>query len=173
MQLEDVWPSERDFMERPSRLKYVRKLIKADACVFCKADKKRPSKRSLLLYKNQTSMVVMNKYPYNNGHLLVLPRAHCADLNELPLDVYLNLSAVLRESLAILKQAYGLKGCNIGLNHGAAAGAGIPDHLHWHLVPRWYGDTNFFPLIAETKVIAESLDQTYERLRPLFKKINI
>jgi ATP adenylyltransferase len=118
-------------------------------------------------------MVVLNKYPYNNGHLLVLPRAHVADLLDLQPDVYANLSELLKESLKIVQQAYRFKGCNIGLNLGATAGAGIPDHLHWHLIPRWLGDTNFFPLIADTKVIAESLDQTFERLRPHFKKIKV
>ena len=171
--LEEIWPSERDFMERPARIKYVRKLIKPKGCVFCEVEKKRPSKSSLLLYKNEISMVVLNKYPYNNGHLLVLPRAHIASLLDLEAEAYTNLSEVLKASLAIVQDAYGFKGCNIGLNQGATAGAGIPDHLHWHIIPRWLGDTNFFPLIAETKVIAEGLDQTYERLRPYVKKIKV
>ena len=173
MNLDDLWPQERDFMERPDRIKYVRKLIKPKGCVFCAASEKRPSKSSLLLYKDDLVMAMLNKYPYNNGHLLLLPRKHIGNLLDLDSETYEALSRLVRESLNIVNEAYGKIDCNIGINHGRVAGAGIPDHLHWHLIPRWLGDTNFFPLIGQTKVVAEPLNQTYDRLRPFFKEITL
>lgn len=169
----DIWPSERDFIVRPERLKYVRKLIKPEGCVFCSAADAPLGFKSLKIFETQYSMVVLNKYPYNTGHLLILPKRHCGDLLELKQKEYSDLSRLLRESLEQLKKAYTCHGFNIGMNHGAVAGAGIPDHLHWHIIPRWHGDTNFFPLIAETKVLPENLRQTFERLKPLFRKMNM
>jgi ATP adenylyltransferase len=112
----------------------------------------------------------MNRYPYNTGHLLILPRKHIANLWELSAPVNARLAFWLRESSRILTQVLGCQGLNLGMNHGAVAGAGIPGHLHWHIVPRWAGDTNFFPLIAETKALPETVQQTYERLLPHFEK---
>ena len=167
----EVWPQERDFIARPERYKYVRKLIQPEGCVFCAAAAKQVGFESLCLYKNQRAMVMLNKFPYNSGHLLVLPVQHCGDLLDLPLEDYNEVTLLLRQSVKIIKSVYNCLGLNIGLNHGAVAGAGIPDHLHWHIVPRWAGDTNFFPLVAETKVIPESLEQTYEKLEPHFKNL--
>jgi ATP adenylyltransferase len=166
--LQQVWPQERDFMERPDRYKYVRKIIQPKTCVFCEAASTLPSQESLLLCKTKSSMVVMNKYPYNNGHLLVLPQKHIGRIQDLSSEEYDDLSSLLRKTVEILEAVYELKGFNIGMNHGEVAGAGIPSHLHWHVVPRWMGDTNFFPVVAETKVLAETLDQTYQKLKPHF-----
>lgn len=169
--VEDVWPNERDFIERPERLKYVRKLARPKGCVFCKAERSQIEFDSLKVYESKWSMVILNKYPYNTGHLLVLPRRHCGDLLELDRSEYEDLSRLLRASLKILKQSYTCSGFNLGMNHGSVAGAGIPQHLHWHIIPRWLGDTNFFPLIAETKVLPESVEQAYARLLPLFQTL--
>ena len=109
-------------------------------------------------------MVVMNKYPYNTGHLLVMPLTHVGSLIDLEDKTHLAIAAWLKKCVAILKQEMGCEGFNLGLNQGAVAGAGIPDHLHWHIVPRWKGDTNFFPLIAQTKVLPQTVEQTYSRL---------
>ncbi len=167
----DVWPQERDYMERPERFKYVRKIIKPKLCVFCAASKvARPSAKSLLLYKGKSSMVVLNKFPYNSGHLLVMPTRHVGNIIDLKSAEYNELMGLLRSSIEIIQKAYGIEDLNVGMNHGAVAGAGIPDHLHWHIVPRWLGDTNFFPLIAETKVHPETLVQVFKRLRPFFIK---
>lgn len=166
----DVWPQERDFFERPERYRYVRKLLPETGCVFCNAEKAKPGKDSLVLARDEHVQVLMNKYPYNTGHLLVMPRAHIGEIWVLSEEVNARLAWWLRESTRILKGAFTCQGFNLGLNHGAVAGAGIPDHLHWHIVPRWGGDTNFFPLIAETKVLPETLEQTYNRLRPLFEQ---
>lgn len=167
--LEEVWPQERDYMTRPERYKYVRKLVKPQGCVFCSSVKAGVGFESLVLYQSRLAMIVLNKYPYNNGHLLILPTRHCGDLLELSEDEFLEVNACMRMAVQVLKNTYGSGGFNIGLNHGAVAGAGIPEHLHWHVVPRWHGDTNFFPVIAETKVIAETLEQTYEHLLPYFE----
>lgn len=167
--IKDVWPQERDFMLRPDRYRYVRKIIQSKTCVFCDAGNSKASVETLVLHKTNHAMVMLNKFPYNNGHLLVLPIEHKAKLQDLSDAEYLDLSQLLKKSVAVVESAYELKGFNIGMNHGEVAGAGIPAHLHWHVVPRWFGDTNFFPIIAETKVLAETLEQTYAKLEPHFR----
>lgn len=167
----EVWPLERDVLFRPDRMKYVRKLIKPEGCVFCNAAKKEISFESLCVYKSDHSMVVLNKFPYNSGHVLVLPRRHCGDLLKLSEAEFVDLQNTIRHTMKAMTEIYSPGGINLGLNHGAVAGAGIPEHLHYHLIPRWAGDVNFFPLIAETKVLVESLEQTYEKFLEYFKKI--
>lgn len=168
--VKSVWPQERDFFERPERYRYVRRLLPADECVFCEAAKAPLGVQSLVLARDNERMVVMNKYPYNTAHLLVMPRDHIGPLWEMPDNLNLALAEWLKKSVAILKEVMKCDGFNLGLNQGQVAGAGIPNHLHWHIVPRWAGDTNFFPLIAETKALPETLEQTYNRLRPHFEK---
>lgn len=158
-------------MERPDRYKYVRKLIKVDGCVFCNAIKLGVNFDSLVLYEGKLGVVVMNKFPYNSGHLLVLPKRHIGHLPDLKQNENHELADLVQISTEILLKEIGCQGLNLGLNHGAVAGAGIPEHLHWHIVPRWAGDTNFFPLIAEVKVLPETLEQTYKRLLPHFQQI--
>lgn len=166
--MQEVWPQERDFLERPARYRYVRKLLPDTGCVFCQAAKAEIGVESLVLARDEHTMVLMNKYPYNTGHLLIVPLSHTAKLWELDEVVTARMAWWLRESTRLLQDEFNCHGFNLGLNHGSVAGAGIPDHLHWHVIPRWAGDTNFFPLIAETKCLSETLEQTYNRLRPLF-----
>ncbi len=162
---DNIWPLEKDILFRPDRLKYVRKLIQPEGCVFCLAAKAQaPNLETLCVYQTQHSMIILNKYPYNSGHLLVIPRRHCGDLTMLTDEEYTDLHLTLRLAVKALKVTYEPGGINIGLNHGAVAGAGIPDHLHYHVIPRWSGDLNFFPLIAETKTVIESLERTFDRL---------
>ncbi len=163
-----VWPSERDIMERPHRYKYVRKLLPQTGCVFCEALKQKPSAESLVLYSDSQAMIILNKFPYNTAHSMVLPTRHCGDLSQLSEDEHLAVQKLLKKLVGIIKKEYGCDGMNIGLNLGAVAGAGIPEHMHWHVVPRWFGDTNFFPLIAETKVLPETIEDSYARLRKHF-----
>ena len=163
-----AWPTERETLFRPDRLKYVRKQIKNDGCVFCQALKKGVKAESLVLYSGEHAMVVMNKFPYNPGHLLVLPKRHCGDLLDLTPEEVGAIAGLTQHCVAALKAVYEPAGFNVGLNLGASAGAGIPEHLHTHIVPRWNGDTNFFPLLAKTKVVVETLEQTFERLLPYF-----
>lgn len=165
-----VWPLERDVLFRPDRMKYVRRLIPQEGCVFCRAaQSKKPDFETLNVYQTKHSMVVLNKFPYNSGHVLIIPRRHCGDLQNLSAEEYHDLMDLLRKTMGALTEVYKPSGMNVGLNHGAAAGAGIPEHLHFHVIPRWSGDVNFFPLIAETKVLVESLEQTFERLTLYFK----
>lgn len=163
-----VWPVERDVLFRPDRMKYVRKIIKPTGCVFCESWKSGPSFESLCLYKGEHSMVVLNKFPYNSGHLLIVPRRHVGALELMTDAEYVETQVLLRHAVKALEAVYAPGGVNVGLNLGAAAGAGIPEHVHTHIVPRWAGDLNFYPLIANTKVVVESLEQTYSRLSEYF-----
>lgn len=165
---EEIWPVERKVLFNPERFRYVRKLIRPEGCVFCKAVADGVKPESLLVYSGEFAIVVLNKYPYNSGHLLILPRRHCGEFLELSPDEHREMNACLQKSLAALQDAYRPSGFNVGLNLGSAAGAGIPEHLHYHVIPRWEGDTNFFPLIADTKVVVETLEQTHRRLVPYF-----
>ena len=162
------WPNERQILFKPERLKYVRKVDKPKGCVFCAAVKKGVGPKTLLLFDAKHAIVILNKYPYNNGHALVLPRRHCGDFLELTDIEQLEINRCLRQVIHALQETYRPAGFNVGLNLGSAAGAGIPEHLHYHVTPRWRGDTNFFPLIAETKVVVETLEQTFDRLIPYF-----
>ncbi len=163
------WPQERHLLIRPDRYEYVRKVGRPSSCVFCLAAKEPPEFTTLCLWQNELSMIVLNKYPYNPGHLLVLPRRHCGDLLKLTDTESEDLWRTARIAFAAITEVYAPAGINMGLNHGAAAGAGLPEHLHLHLVPRWAGDVNFFPLLAETKVLVETLEQTYAKLSVYFK----
>ncbi len=158
-------------MERPARSPYVRRKTGSEGCVFCEALSKRPSASTLVLFRGDDAAVIVNKYPYNSGHILVLPRRHVAGFEELSSEEYQVLMKIFRSSLQIVSKVYGPDGVNAGLNLGAAAGAGIPGHLHWHIVPRWRGDTNFFPLIAETKLVVETAAQSYARLKKAFSQM--
>ena len=158
----------------PWRMTYIEENVidkrKTTECVFCQlyGVSSDDMKNNLVLYRDEHSFVVMNKYPYNNGHLLVMPALHCADLTALPEDVFAGLHNSLKRAINVLKGALSPDGINLGMNLGAKAGAGIPDHIHYHLVPRWSGDTNFMPVIAETKVISQHILATYDQLKPHF-----
>ncbi len=162
------WPQERQVLMRPERMRYVRKLLPQTSCVFCEAEKKGVCFEGLVLFKNTEAMVILNKYPYNSGHLLILPTRHVGNILELTDGEYMEVQMQLRRSIKAVIETYQCPALNVGLNHGQAAGAGIPEHLHWHVVPRWAGDTNFFPVIAESKVLVETLEQAYDRLKTFF-----
>jgi len=136
-------------------------------CIFCAAMTGEPRDR-LLLGATAASAVMLNRYPYQNGHLMVAPRRHTASLAELPAPEYQDLGETLRHAVATLAETLRPEGFNLGTNLGAVAGAGIADHVHWHIVPRWTGDVNFMPLVAEVRVMPEHLLDTYDRLRPAF-----
>jgi ATP adenylyltransferase len=166
----DRWPLERDVFFRPDRLKYVRKLVRETGCVFCRAATEPISLDTLCFYKTEHSMMVLNKYPYNSGHILVIPRRHIADMLDLKEEEYIDLHQTLRRGVAMIRDEYRPGGMNIGLNLGSVAGAGIPDHLHYHVIPRWSGDANFFPLVAETKLVVENLETSFDRLLTFVRK---
>lgn len=164
------WPLKRNVFFKPERMKYVRKMIKDDGCVFCRSAKLDISFESLCVFKSEHSQIVLNKYPYNNGHLLVLPLQHIGNILELSPERYDDLHRTLRIAIEAIQEVYQPPGFNTGLNHGSSAGAGIPEHIHFHIVPRWGGDFNFFPLIADAKVVVETVEQSYEKLKSYFSK---
>jgi ATP adenylyltransferase len=141
-------------------------------CIFCAfPDDPARWRDRLILSVNAHCVVMLNKFPYNNGHLMVVPRRHVADPGDLPDDEYHALGAMLRATTATLRRTLRPEGFNLGMNIGRAAGAGIDWHCHWHVVPRWNGDTNFMPVLAEAKVIGEHLLAAYDRLRPAFEAV--
>ena len=135
-------------------------------CVFCAAAAAPPAadRRNLVLRRAPDVFVILNRYPYNSGHLMIVPYRHLADVTALTPAERDGLMVALQAMVALLTAVYHPQGFNAGMNLGTAAGAGIADHLHLHLVPRWAGDTNFMPVVGETKVLPESLEQTYDRL---------
>jgi ATP adenylyltransferase len=137
-------------------------------CFFCAALASADDRAHLVLAREPDAIVMLNKYPYGSGHLLVAPRAHIGRLEELADAAYAALMSAARRAMVALRETFAPEGMNIGMNVGRAAGAGVVDHCHWHLLPRWNGDTNFMPLIGEVKVMSEHLDATYDRLRPRF-----
>jgi ATP adenylyltransferase len=139
-------------------------------CFMCAALAADPAqdREQLLLFRGERTLVIMNRYPYNAGHLLVAPTQHTGGFVGLDPATLLELGQLTQRSVAILQRVYRPDAFNLGMNLGRVAGAGIPDHLHVHVVPRWSGDTNFMPLTADTKVLPETLAQTYDRLRPEF-----
>lgn len=163
----ESWPKDRDVLWNPDRHKYLTS-AKPEGCVFCAAANFGVSKESLVLFKNHNTMVVLNKYPYHTAHVMVMPVKHVGELEKLEDQEYIDIQNLIRKTAKILKKVYKCEGLNIGINLGSAAGAGIPGHLHYHILPRWTADHNFFPLIAKTKVISESLETTYNKLKPHF-----
>jgi ATP adenylyltransferase len=139
----------------------------AGRCIFCAAPHGVARER-LLLGTSAASVVMLNRYPYQNAHLMVAPRRHTASLPDLPPDEHADLAETLRRALRALDEALHPQGFNLGMNLGACAGAGVVDHLHWHVVPRWAGDTNFMTVTSEVRVIPEHLLATYDRLHPAF-----
>ncbi|MBI3768056.1 MAG: HIT domain-containing protein [Deltaproteobacteria bacterium] len=137
-------------------------------CFFCAGFTSTDERTHLVLARDADTIVMLNKYPYGSGHLLVAPRPHVGRLEDLPDATYAALLQAVRRAVIALRGAFAPEGMNIGMNVGRAAGAGVVDHCHWHLLPRWNGDTNFMPLIGEVKVMSEHLDATYDRLRPRF-----
>jgi ATP adenylyltransferase len=137
----------------------------ASACFLCDAVASNDDRTNLVVYRSTNSFVVLNRYPYNNGHLLVAPRVHRGTLGELEGPDLLEPIETLQRMTAALDRLLQPQGYNIGLNQGKAAGAGLPGHMHWHVVPRWEGDTNFMPILGDTKVIVESLRDFYDRFR--------
>jgi ATP adenylyltransferase len=136
----------------------------ASSCFLCRGLTSNNDRENLLVLRRANSFVVLNRYPYNNGHLLVAPRVHRGTLGELEGPGLLEPIETVREMMTILDRMFQPQGYNIGLNQGRAAGAGLPSHLHWHIVPRWDGDTNFMPIVAHSKVVIESLHAFYDRI---------
>ncbi len=138
-------------------------------CVFChKKENVSDDAEAHVLYHGDHCFVVLNRYPYSNGHLMIVPYAHISSLLDLDETTLLEMTKLVQHALRILEQTQGPEGFNVGINQGSAAGAGITAHLHLHIVPRWEGDANYMTVIAETRIIPQMLDETYAALRPHF-----
>jgi ATP adenylyltransferase len=135
-----------------------------DPCFICKAVGEQRDRDNLLAWRGNASVVMLNRFPYNNGHLLVAPNAHKAGMHELGPGEIVEIQQAIASMIGAIDAMMKPDGYNVGLNLGKAAGAGLPGHLHWHVVPRWHGDTNFMPVLTDTRVIVQSLDQFYDLL---------
>lgn len=157
-----------DHLWSPWRLQYVTGGTARPGCVFCTADDD-GGQEALIVHRGVAAYVILNLFPYNNGHLMVVPGRHIASLVEATRDELIELMELTRLAEQVVREAYTPHGLNVGINLGKAAGAGVADHLHIHLVPRWTGDTNFMTTVGESRVLPEALDSTALRLRPLFE----
>jgi len=162
-----------DVLFTPWRYPYLTspKSENAEGCIFCKAAQSKRTRDTLTLYCSNQALVMLNRYPYTNGHLMVAPIAHEArlfDSTDASLRALIRLTA---ESQRILSDVYHPDGFNVGMNFGRVAGAGVADHYHLHVVPRWSGDSNFMTVTARTRVVPEDLDVTFDKLQPHFKKL--
>jgi ATP adenylyltransferase len=154
----------------PWRETYITNLTtKQKSCVFCSVLAEKKDKKNLIFIRKPNAFAVLNLYPYSNGHCLILPNRHVGDISKLTQEEYAGLMGLLREVKDLLQSELNPQGFNIGMNLGRIAGAGIPDHVHIHIVPRWKGDHNFMPVTAETKVISQSLSVIYKKIDDAYK----
>ncbi|MDQ6884664.1 MAG: HIT domain-containing protein [Candidatus Dormibacteraeota bacterium] len=146
---------------------------KPSSCFLCEAATASPVRDAELhvLARTASSLAILNRYPYNNGHLLVAPRAHLARLQDLPGETAIDLTLLSQRALRALAATLKPEGFNLGINQGKVAGAGVADHVHQHIVPRWSGDTNFMPVLSDVKVMNEHLDASYEAIRQGFERV--
>jgi ATP adenylyltransferase len=142
---------------------------KERGCVFCNRARRKTDRKDLILHRGKTSFVILNKYPYNPGHLMVVPKRHVSSLAELNLREREEIFSLMAKTEAVMRKSMRPQGFNMGLNLGKAAGAGIDDHLHFHVIPRWFADTNFWPVLAETKSMPQHLLDTYDLLKRFWK----
>jgi len=137
---------------------------KKEGCILCEKHREARDRENLVLYRGRSCYIMLNLYPYNTGHLMIAPYRHAATLSELDAETLVEIIQLAERSLRVLRRALSPAGFNLGMNIGRVAGAGIADHIHLHIVPRWEGDTNFMPILAGTKVLPETLDTTYDKL---------
>ena len=154
----------------PWRIDYIR-TPKEKKCIFCQKSKSSDDDENLILYRGKESFIIMNFYPYSNGHLMISPFKHTADTNDISVSGNAEIMALANSSMGIIKETMNAEGFNFGANLGKAGGAGIEEHLHYHIVPRWIGDTSFMPVVGNTKVMVEGLKETWANLKPYFDKI--
>jgi len=157
----------------PWRYAYLRSLLTdPNACIFCFGELSDAERRErLVLFENRDVLVMLNKYPYSNGHIMVAPRSHVASLEMLTRSDRAVLGDAVAASIKLMRANLHPQAFNVGANLGSAAGAGFAEHMHWHIVPRWTGDNNFMSVLASTRVLSQSLEDSYEQLRPIFKNL--
>lgn len=157
----------------PWRSKYIASFSEEsgrDSCLFCKAANERNDKKNLIVARKKYCFVMMNLFPYNSGHLMVIPYKHTAQIDSLSPQAHAEIMKTVSEMMRALISTLKAQGFNFGANLGRSAGAGIEQHVHFHVVPRWSGDTNFMPVLGEAKVISEAVEETYRRLRQSIKE---
>jgi ATP adenylyltransferase len=159
-----------EYITAPWRGVYVRKVCRMRGCVLCRALKARNDRAAHILYRGKYNFILLNKFPYNPGHLMIAPYHHTTSFDRTSQEASAELAVLLQLCLRILKRSSRPHGFNAGMNLGQSAGAGVVHHYHLHVIPRWHGDSNFMPLVGQTRVMVEDLDSTYDRLRPLFNK---
>lgn len=153
----------------PWRMEYVENNTEQGVCLFCDQLAHPDGPENLILHRGEHAFVILNRYPYTNGHMMVVPVAHQPSLDALEEKVLAELMNLVSEALAVLRKTYGAESFNIGANIGTAAGAGVADHMHIHVLPRWAGDTSFMTTTGEVRVIPEALERTYARLQAVWK----
>lgn len=157
-----------DHLWSPWRYRYISKAQPSDACIFCAKPAGNADRQNLILHRAEHNFVLLNLFPYTSGHLMIAPYAHVPTLSDAPPEALAEMIALARISETHLKTVYRAPGFNIGMNIGASAGAGVAGHIHMHVLPRWPGDVNFMSSVAETRVLPEDLETTYDRLLAAF-----
>jgi len=153
----------------PWRMTYIDNANKVEGCVFCNAQAKEDSPENLIIQRGKLAFVILNRYPYTSGHVMVVPFAHKPNLEELDSATRAEMMELTSQATSVLRKIYGTKSFNVGVNIGEAAGAGVKEHVHIHIVPRWVGDTNFMSTLAETRVLPETLEDSWRRIREGFQ----
>lgn len=155
----------------PWRMEYIVNCDKPSDCIFCEKPKEDNDKENLIVHRGQYNFIIMNRYPYNNGHLMIVPYKHTCELNQLDPEEKSEWLDLVELSQVALAKVMAPHGFNVGMNMGRVAGAGIAEHLHFHIVPRWNGDTNFMPVLGHAKVVSEGLEATWEKITNELKNI--
>ena len=160
-----------DKLWAPWRIEYIRS-PKEDGCIFCIKSQETNDRNNLVLYRGKEAFVLMNLYPYSNGHLMISPYQHTSETDDLSSACNSEIMDMANKSMSILSKTFNAEGFNFGANFGKAGGAGIEEHLHYHIVPRWMGDTNFMPVTGGTRVLVQGLQESWDLLKPKFNEIN-
>ena len=156
----------------PWRMEFINSEKKSGECVFCELPKENQDKKNLIIHRAKKVFVILNKFPYNLGHMMVVPFEHTHEFNKLSTEQLVEMTSEAQKVVDVLSEVYKPDGFNMGMNLGQAAGAGIKDHLHWHVVPRWNGDTNFMPVLGETKGMPEHLQTCFEKCFEVYRRKN-
>ena len=157
------------YLWSPWRMKYIKENKSEEGCVFCKELARLDGPENLIVFRGKFSFVILNRYPYTSGHLMILPFEHRSSIEDLDALTRTEIIELTNISIQVLREIYHPEGFNIGMNIGEAAGAGIAEHLHMHVVPRWQGDTNFMTSLGQTRVLPEALEETYSKILTVWK----